>query len=190
MERRTERLILRGWRDADREPFAALNADPLAMEHFPSTMTRAESDAFAGRADAALRQRGWGLWAVEVAGGAPFIGAVGLNEVRFDAPFTPAVEVLWRLLPAYWGHGYATEAAREALAVGFGELGLAEIVSFTIPANHRSRAVMGRLGMRRDPTGDFDHPNLPDGHPMRRHVLYRLQRTGSSVQAPPPRPSP
>jgi len=183
VDRWTERLRLRGWRAGDREPFAALNADPVAMEHFPSTMTRAESDGFADRIDATLRERGWGLWAVEVAGGAPFIGFVGLHEARFEAPFTPAVEVGWRLLPAHWGHGYATEAARAALEVGFGEVGLAEIVSFTIPANRRSRAVMERLGMRRDPADDFDHPDIPAGHPMRRHVLYRLTRR--AWEAPP-----
>lgn len=176
MERRTERLILRAWRAADRAPFAALNADPIAMEHFPSTMSRDESDAFVDHIDAALRERGWGLWAVEVAAGATFIGFVGLNEARFEAPFTPAVEVGWRLLRDHWGRGYATEAARAALQVGFGELGLAEIVSFTIPANGRSRAVMERLGMHRDPADDFDHPSIPRGHPMRRHVLYRLRR--------------
>ena len=176
MDLRTERLILRGWRPADREPFAALNADPAVMEHFPSPLGRQESDAFADRIDAQLNERGWGLWAVQADGGADFIGFVGLHEARFDAPFTPAVEVAWRLDRAHWGRGYATEAARAAVAFGFGELGLDEIVSFTVPANRRSRAVMERLGMRRDPADDFDHPGVPAGHPLRRHVLYRLRR--------------
>ena len=180
MERRTERLILRAWRPGDREPFAALNADPIAMEHFPSTMTRAESDAFADRIDAELRERGWGLWAVEVPGVADFIGFVGLHDARFEAHFTPAIEVGWRLTRAHWGRGYATEAAREALAVGFGELGLDEIVSFTATSNRRSRAVMERLGMTRDPADDFDHPGVPAGSPLRRHVLYRLRTPSPS----------
>jgi RimJ/RimL family protein N-acetyltransferase len=174
VELRTGRLILRGWRPADREPFAALNADPVAMEHFPARLSREESDAFADRIEAGLRELGWGLWAVEVPGVAGFIGFVGLAEARFYAPFTPAVEVGWRLARANWGRGYATEAARAAVDHGFRELGLEEIVSFTIPANRRSRAVMERLGMTRDPADDFDHPGIPAGHPMRRHVLYRL----------------
>lgn len=176
MELHTERLTLRTWRPADREPFAALNADPVAMEHFPSTMTRAESDAFANRIDARLRERGWGLWAVEVDGVADFVGFVGLNDVRFDAPFSPAVEIGWRLLSEHWGHGYATEAARAAMAHGFDELDLAEIVSFTVPANLRSRRVMEKLGMTHSPDDDFDHPLLAEGHPLRWHVLYRLRR--------------
>jgi RimJ/RimL family protein N-acetyltransferase len=177
VELRTERLTLRAWRPSDREPFAALNADPVAMEHFPSTLTREESDAFADRIESRLRERGWGLWAVEVDGVADFVGFVGLNEASFGAPFTPAVEVGWRMAREHWGHGYATEAARAVVATGFGQLGLAEIVSFTIPANRRSRAVMERLGMTRDPADDFDHPGIAPGHPMRRHVLYRLTRT-------------
>ena len=176
MELRTDRLLLRGWRPGDRAPFAALNADPVAMEHFPSTMTREASDAFADRIQAGIEERGWGLWAVEVPGEADFIGFVGLNEATFPAPFTPAVEVGWRLAPAHWGRGYATEAARATVADGFDRLGLAEIVSFTTAANRRSRAVMERLGMRRDPGEDFEHPSVPLGHPMRRHVLYRLSR--------------
>jgi RimJ/RimL family protein N-acetyltransferase len=176
VELRCERLVMRAWRLTDREPFAALNADPVAMEHFPSTLDRAQSDAFADRSEAGLRDRGWGLWAVEAPGVADFIGIVGLNEARFDAPFTPAVEVMWRLARAHWGRGYATEAARAAVAAGFGQVDLEEIVSFTIPANRRSRAVMERLGMHRDPGDDFDHPGIPAGHPMRRHVLYRLRR--------------
>lgn len=178
MELRTERLLLRGWRPSDRAPFAALNGDPVAMEHFPRAMTREASDAFADHIAARLDQRGWGLWAVEVPGEADFIGFVGLNEATFPAAFTPAVEVGWRLGREHWGRGYATEAARASVADGFERLGLAEIVSFTTPANRRSRSVMEKLGMRRDPADDFDHPSIEVGHPMRRHVLYRLPRPG------------
>ncbi|MEW9528193.1 GNAT family N-acetyltransferase [Microbispora sp. NPDC049125] len=168
----TERLVLRRWRHGDRQPFAALNADPAVMEHFPSTLSRAESDALAGRIEAAFAERGFGLWAVE-AGGA-FIGFTGLNVPRFTAHFTPCVEIGWRLARPAWGHGYATEAARAALAYGFGELGLAEIVSFTSVTNVRSQAVMRRIGMTRDPQDDFDHPALDEDSPLRRHVLYRI----------------
>lgn len=171
----TERLVLRRWRPADRAPFAALNADPAVMEHFPAPLTREESDAMIARAEAHLDQHGFGPWAVEVRGGAPVIGFVGLVVPRFTAHFTPCVEIGWRLARAHWGHGYATEAARAALAFGFGTVGLAEIVSFTVPANVRSIAVMERLGMTHDAAGDFDHPNLPEGHPLRRHVLYRIR---------------
>jgi RimJ/RimL family protein N-acetyltransferase len=141
---------------------------------FPSPLDRSASDALAERLDADLAGRGWGLWAVEVPGVAPFVGFVGLSPVPFDAPFTPATEVGWRLARAWWGRGYATEAARAALAVAFDELGLAEVVSFTVPANARSRAVMARLGMSHQPADDFDHPRLAPGHPLRRHVLYRI----------------
>jgi len=172
----TDRLVMRGWREADREPYAAMNADPRVMEHFPGTMARAESDAHVDAIAEHFAGRGYGLWAVEVPGEAEFIGFVGLNVPRFEAHFAPAVEVGWRLLPAAWGHGYATEAAREAVRFGFEDAGLAEIVSFTAPANERSRAVMRRLGMTHDPADDFDHPALPPGHRLRRHVLYRLRR--------------
>lgn len=170
----TPRLILRPWRDADRAPFAALNADPDVMEHFPSLLDRSESDAFADRIAAHFHDHGMGLWAVEVRDGPPFIGFVGLSKVTFDAPFTPAVEIGWRLARAAWGHGYATEAAREVCREAFLDLHLPALVSFTATANRRSRAVMERLGMRRDPAEDFDHPKLPDGHRLQRHVLYRL----------------
>jgi RimJ/RimL family protein N-acetyltransferase len=173
-ELRTERLLLRHWRDDDLDPFAALNADPEVMRYFPALLTREESDAATGRIRAHLESMGWGLWAVEVSGVAPFAGFVGLSAPRFEAHFTPAVEVGWRLARAYWGHGYATEAARAAVEFGFGELGLAEIVSFTPVANEPSRRVMRRLGMRHDPADDFDHPLVPAGHPLERHVLYRL----------------
>ncbi len=147
------------------------------MEHFPGLVEPAASHALVGRIDAHFREHGFGLWAVEVTGGAPFIGFAGLCYPSFEAAFTPCVEVGWRLCRDAWGHGYATEAATAALACGFGTLGLREILSFTVLANRRSWRIMEKLGMRRDPAGDFDHPRLPPGHPLERHVLYRV--TGS-----------
>lgn len=170
----TARLRLRRWRDDDLDAFAALNADPEVMEHFPSPLDRAESDALAARADRRFTDQGFGLWAVEVVETERFVGFTGLSQPGWDAPFTPAVEVGWRLARDAWGRGYATEGARAALADGFARLPVDEIVSFTTVANWRSRRVMETLGMRRRPEDDFDHPNLPTGHSMRRHVLYRL----------------
>jgi RimJ/RimL family protein N-acetyltransferase len=155
---RTERLVLRPWRDADLAPFAELNADARVMAHFPATLSRAES-------------------AVEVPGEAPFVGFVGLSLATFPAPFTPCVEVGWRLAHAFWGRGYASEAARACLDHGFRTHGFREIVSFTTVGNARSRRVMERLGMSRDPAEDFEHPLLPAGHPLRPHVLHRMQRS-------------
>jgi ribosomal-protein-alanine N-acetyltransferase len=172
----TPRLHLRRWRDADLPAFAAMNADPRVMEFFPKLLDRAESDALATRIRDAFALRGYGLWAVEVPGVAEFIGFVGLAVPHFQAHFTPCVEIGWRLARAHWGHGYATEAARAALEFGFRHLGLGEIVSFTTEANRRSRAVMERIGMTRSPADDFDHPAVPEGHPLRRHVLYRAAR--------------
>ena len=172
----TARLVLRGWRPADRAPFAALNADPVVMEHFPAPLDREASDALAARIAAHFDERGFGMWAVEAHGVAPFLGFVGLSVPRFQAPFTPCVEIGWRLAREFWGRGYALEAARAALAHAWGPAELDEVVSFTVPANRRSVAMMERLGMRRDPSGDFDHPLLPEGHRLRRHVLYRLAR--------------
>jgi RimJ/RimL family protein N-acetyltransferase len=171
---RTERLILRAWRPEDREPFAAMNADPRVMEYFPSVQTRAQSDGFADRIEAHFAEHGYGPWAVEVPGTAPFIGFVGLLTPVFEAHFMPAVEVGWRLDAGHWGHGYATEAALASVRHGFETVGLTEIVSFTAVANRPSRAVMERIGMSHDPADDFDHPALP-GHPLQRHVLYRLR---------------
>lgn len=175
-ELETPRLRLRRWRDDDRAPFAALNADPVVMEHFPARLSRAESDALVDRIEAGLDERGWGLWAAELREPSLFIGFVGLNPATFDAPFTPAVEVGWRLAREHWGNGYATEGARAALDFGFVELELDDIVSFTTHGNTGSRRVMERLEMRRDPADDFDNPTVPEGHPMRPHVLYRLRR--------------
>lgn len=172
---RTPRLLLRRWRDADREPFAALNADPVVMEHFPNRLTRDESDALVDRIEAAFDELGYGLWAVEAATG--FVGFVGLQWTRFAAHFTPALEIGWRLARPAWGHGYASEAAIAARDLAFRDIGLDEIVSFTTYRNERSQAVMRRIGMTHDPADDFDHPGLPVDHPMRPHVLYRLTRT-------------
>jgi RimJ/RimL family protein N-acetyltransferase len=173
---RTERLLLRPWRDADLAPFAALNADPRVMEHLPAPLDRAGSDALADRIRGRLDERGWGLWAAEIPGVAEFAGFVGLATPAFEAAFTPCVEVGWRLAHAFWGRGYAPEAARACLAFGFERLGLDEIVSFTTRNNRRSRRVMRKLGMTHDPAEDFDHPNLPAHSLHRRHVLYRLSR--------------
>jgi len=175
----TARLRLRPWRRADLAAFAAINADPVVMEHFPSVLERASSDALAERIGGHFDRHGYGLWAVELPDVAPFIGFIGLAIPRFTAPFTPCVEVGWRLARRYWGQGYATEGARAAVAFGFAEAGLEEIVSFTVPANRRSLAVMERLGMTSEAREDFDHPVLPAGHPLRRHRLYRLARAAS-----------
>ena len=173
-ELRTERLVLRRWRAADREPFAALNADPVVMEHFVACPTRAESDDLVDRIEDHFDREGWGLWAVEVTETGRFIGFTGLWPATFEAHFTPAVEVGWRLAQEGWGRGYATEAARAALQDGFERFAFAEIVSMTSVTNTRSQRVMQKLGMTRDPDDDFDHPNVPDGHRIQRHVLYRL----------------
>jgi len=169
---RTERLVLRQWVVSDREPYAALNTDAETMRYFPARLSSAESDAMVDRATASLESNGWGLWAVEHNG--EFLGFTGLAVPAFDARFTPAVEVGWRFARSAWGHGFATEAARAAVAFGFEQLGLAEIVSFTTRANQRSRAVMERIGMTTDPADDFLHPRLDPADPLRPHVLYRL----------------
>jgi len=163
----------------DRAPFAELNAHPLVVEALGSSPTRAQSDALVDRFNEEMAREGWGLWAVQVAGGPGFVGMVGLHRVNAALPCAPAVEVGWRLHPDHWGHGYATEAAAPSLQAGF-ESGLDEIVAFTTTVNTRSQAVMTRLGMVRDPGGDFDHPSLPEGSPLRRHVLYRV--TASQVR--------
>ena len=173
---RTERLLLREGLASDREPFAALNGDPEVARYLTRPLDRAASDELVDRIQARWASDGHGLWAVERLDDGSFIGFIGLAAPHFEAHFTPAVEVGWRLARSAWGHGFATEGARAALAWGFGTLGLREIVSFTTPANRRSRAVMERLGMTRDLLGDFDHPNVPPGDPLRRHVLYRLPR--------------
>lgn len=173
-ELRTERLLLRQWKVADLAPFAELNADPEVTEYLQGPMGRAHSNRMVDRISDSFTWRGYGLWAVEVIDGPQFIGYIGLWDAFFDAPFTPAVEVGWRLARDAWGNGYATEGATAAVAFGFGKIGLPEIVSFTATGNQRSRAVMERIGMTRDVNGDFDHPLVPEGSPIRRHVLYRL----------------
>jgi RimJ/RimL family protein N-acetyltransferase len=176
IRRATERLVLRGFTDADRDRFAALNADPFVMEHFPATYDRARSDAFVDRIGQGWAERGYGLWALERRDTGEFIGYTGLWPAEFPAPFTPAVEVGWRLARPHWGKGFASEAAREALRFGFEDVGLEEIVSFTAVPNERSWRVMERIGLLRDPAGAFEHPTVPAGSPLRPHVLYRLSR--------------
>lgn len=175
----TPRMLLRPWRDEDLAPFAAINADPEVARYLPSTLGRSESDAMAARIRAGFEHHGFGLWAVERIDvpGRPFIGFIGLSVPRFEAHFTPCVEIGWRLARSHWGAGLATEGARAVVAHAFSELHLDELVSFTAADNQPSRRVMEKLGMRRDPAEDFDHPALPAGHRLRRHVLYRLPRS-------------
>jgi RimJ/RimL family protein N-acetyltransferase len=175
-ELRTDRLYLRRWKADDRPTFARLNADPRVTEFLGQPLSPEESDARVNRIEAHFAEHGFGLWAVEIPGVTPFAGFIGLAIPRFEAAFTPCVEIGWRLDADHWKHGYATEGARAALAFGFDALQLGEIVSFTVPANIRSRRVMEKLGMTHSPDEDFDHPLLTEGHPLRRHVLYRLRR--------------
>ncbi|MFM7200556.1 MAG: GNAT family N-acetyltransferase [Myxococcota bacterium] len=178
----TERLILRRWRASDAEALAVLNADPQVVAFLPGPLSRVESDALLGRLEQHFDKHGFGLWAVELPGQVPLIGWVGLLVPRFEAAFTPCVEIGWRFAPAYWGKGYATEGAHAALQFGFEQLGLKEIVSFTVPANGRSRRVMERLGMEQDEAGSFEHPLMPEGHALRPHLLYRLSQARWQAQ--------
>ena len=171
----SDRLRLRQWQAADLPAFAEMGADPVVMEHFPARLDRERSDALALRFKAMIDDRGWGVWALERKAGGEFIGFVGLNIPSDELPFSPCVEIAWRLAQGYWHQGYASEAARVALRFGFVELNLEEIVAFTSLGNLRSQAVMARLGMRRSPE-NFQHPALPEGHPLREHCLYRLAR--------------
>ena len=171
---RTARLLLRQWRDEDDAAVAELSADPVVMEYLLPL------PGWVGRRRAHWEEHGFGQWVAELPGEAGFIGVVGLETVSYQAHFTPAIEIAWRLARAYWGKGYATEAAQAAIDYGFEQLGLDEIVALTVPANWRSRRVMDRLGMTRAPEDDFDHPNLPDG-PLKRHVLYRLRNPHPSL---------
>jgi RimJ/RimL family protein N-acetyltransferase len=174
----TARLVLRSFAPADQDRFAAMNADPRVMEYYPSPLSREQSDAIVARMAATWAERGFGLWALECRDDATFIGYAGLWPVPDEVPVSnrpaPCVEVGWRLAAHAWGHGFATEAAREAIGFGFAERALPEVVSFTAVANRRSRAVMERLGMVRDVLGDFEHPALHEGHRLSKHVLYRL----------------
>lgn len=171
---KTERLVLRQWTDDDLPPFAAMNADPNVMEFFPALLSRDESDRLADKIRKELEEKEYGLWAVEVPGVTPFIGFIGLHLANFDAPFCPCVEIGWRLAKEHWGKGYATEGAKAALDYAFNTLKLDEVLSFTAEVNKRSQKVMERIGMQRDPSGNFDHSMVPDGHPVKHHVLYKL----------------
>ena len=175
---RTARLRLRRWTPADLDPFAALNADPEVMRYFPAVRSREESAAGMARAEASFAAHGFGFWVMDLPG-AGLIGVCGLMVPGFDAPFMPCVEIGWRMARAHWGRGYATEAARATLADGFGRVGLAEVVAFTAVENLPSRRVMERVRMVRDLDGDFQHPGVPEGKPMRQHVLYRISATES-----------
>jgi RimJ/RimL family protein N-acetyltransferase len=170
----TARLLLRRWRETDHAPFAVLNADPMVMEYFPDRLTRTESDDMIARIEVGFATRGYGLWALEVRATGEFVGFTGLAVPSFNAHFTPAVEVGWRLARSAWGQGYATEAGLASVAFGFRDAGLDEIVSFTSAVNVRSRAVMERIGMTHDPADDFDHPELDETDLLRPHVLYRI----------------
>ena len=184
IELHTDRLMLREWRDEDLSVFAAMNADPEVMRYMPKLLSREDSEGRFHRIREHFERHGFGLWAVEVCGAQPFVGFVGLSVPQFETLFTPCVEVGWRLSRDEWGRGYATEAARAAVQFGFDRIGLNEIVSYTVPENQRSRRVMERIGMSQDPNGDFEHPLLPEGHPLRRHVLYRLARPNGGPKLP------
>jgi RimJ/RimL family protein N-acetyltransferase len=175
IEPATARLRLRQWRPSDRDPFARLNSDPRVMEFYPSQLSRDQSDAMADLLETLIRDRGWGLWAVDLKATGTFIGFVGLHVPTVQLPFSPCTEVGWRLAHDHWGQGFATEAAQEALRIGFEILGLEEILSYTAATNRRSRAVMERLGMVQ--SGLFEHPKLPIESSLRQHCLYRLRRT-------------
>lgn len=172
----TERLTLRLWNEADFSIFAAINADERVCVYLPAPLNRVESDALAGKIKTHFDKHGYGLWAVEVTSGAPFIGFVGLSILSFEAKLTPCVEIGWRLGYEHWGKGYATEAAQAVLQYGFDTLQLEEIVSFTTEGNARSRSVIERLDMTHNPEDNFNHPSLPEEHPLSRHVLYRKGR--------------
>jgi ribosomal-protein-alanine N-acetyltransferase len=175
-ELRTARLLLRPCRESDLEPLARMTADPRVMSDLPAPLSRLQSDALVARSHAHFRQHGFGLWAVEVPGQAPFVGLAGLWHVREEVPVAPCVEIGWRLQPCHWGRGYATEAAARLLEFAFQGAGLDEVVGFTVDANLRSRRVMEKLGMERDPARDFVHPLLPADHPFRQQMLYRIDR--------------
>jgi|CXWL01.1.fsa_nt_gi RimJ/RimL family protein N-acetyltransferase len=176
-ELRTARLLLRQWRDSDRAPFAALNADSQVREYFPGLLTKEQSDGLAEKLELGLVERGFGFWAVEAPGVADFIGFIGISVPNFEAHFMPSVEIGWRLAREHWGKGYATEGARATMDHAFETLLLPELVSMTVPGNVRSRRVMEKLGFTRRDADDFDHPAIAEGHPLRRHVLYRLPKS-------------
>jgi RimJ/RimL family protein N-acetyltransferase len=180
-ELRTERLVLRRWRPPDREALARINSDPVVMEFFPGLQSPQLTAEMIEHFERSFERDGFGLWAVEIPGELSLAGFVGLNRVGPPLPFSPAVEVAWRLTPRAWGRGIAKEAAEAALEFGFSRCGLAEIVAYTAAGNLRSRRLMERLGMSRDRAGDFGHPQIAEGHPLKRHVLYRLRAPGAST---------
>jgi len=169
----TPRLLLRAWRAEDLAPFAAMNADPRVMRFFPSVLSEAETARLMERNAAHFERHGFGMWAAELRATGVFAGFIGLFVPQFEAHFTPCVEIGWRLAAEHWNQGLATEGAHAVLKYGFDSVGLAEIVSFTAEDNLPSRRVMEKIGMSRNPGDDFDHPNVPEGHRLRRHVLYR-----------------
>ncbi len=173
----TSRLLLRDWRNSDREPFAALNADPRVMEFMPNCLSAKESDSLVDRIQEHFREHGFGLFATELHETGAFIGFIGLAVPQFTAKFTPCVEIGWRLFAENWNQGFASEGAEAVLRHAFVTLKLNELVSFTVPANLASRRVMEKIGLVRNPSEDFDHPKLAEGHPLRRHVLYRVNRS-------------
>ena len=175
IEINTERLLLRPWKPSDFNAFSIMNANKRVMAFYPSTLTKAESDQMAKTCKQLIEKRGWGFWALEEKKSARFIGFTGLHIPRYDLPFQPCVEIGWRLSDDYWGAGFATEAAKAALAFGFNQLNLEEIVSFTTVNNQRSISVMKKLNMQKT-AHHFDHPALPEGHALREHVLYKLNR--------------
>ena len=174
----TPRLLLRSWQESDREPFQRINADPRVMEFFAAPLSPAESDRMIDRVQAHIAQHRFGFFAAELRATGGFIGFVGMAHVPFEAHFTPCVEIGWRLAAEHWNRGFATEGARRCLCYAFQELALPEVVAFTVPANLRSRRVMEKLGMSRTRADDFQHPRLPEGHPLRPHVLYRVANPG------------
>lgn len=178
---RTDRLLLRRWRDSDHEPFSRLNSDPRVMEFYPSLLSRDQSDRMIDRCEDHFAKHGFGLFAVELLEQGSFIGYIGLAAVTFPAAFTPCIEIGWRLAADHWSKGLATEGARKVVRHAFEELKLQSLVSFTAVTNVRSRRVMEKLHMSHGPADDFDHPRLPEGHRLRRHVLYRLQRAGFRI---------
>jgi RimJ/RimL family protein N-acetyltransferase len=172
----TPRLLLRGWRDADVESWAEMNADPRVMEFFPRTYDRARAEAMACEIRTQLERNGYGWWIVEIKESGRFAGVICIDDVGYEVPFAPPREVGWRLAFDAWDHGYATEGAAAALDFAFHTLGWDEVVAMTAALNIRSQRVMERLGMKRDLAGDFEHPRIEEGHRLRRHVLYRIRK--------------
>ena len=174
-ELKTERLLLREWSDRDLSGFAELNSDPETMAFFPGQLSREESDAVAEKCQSLISKRGWGFWAVELKSSGEFMGFVGLHTPKPNLPFSPCVEIGWRLLKKYWGKGYATEAAQASLGYAFNTLNLNEVVSFTTVSNVRSRSVMQRLGFS-NTHQNFEHPDIDKGHLLSEHVLYKITK--------------